>query len=170
MQIAHDFSIDKTFWRFSHPPLPGTEGDTLTNGDFPYKWIDISSKGELLFGFQIPSVFCSSKNNQLKTIDMEKRHILGGKLCSLQWCHKDLGVLVLQRQKISPCRFPYCFSILPPVGFRAWNGHCCKSPGFLLPFWCFPLIYEEHFLWFRSSWPQYCSFFTLRSGPGSGPS
>ena len=30
------FSIDKSFQRFSHP-LPGTEEEILTNGDFPYK-------------------------------------------------------------------------------------------------------------------------------------
>lgn len=32
------FPTEKGFQRFSHLPLPVTDEDTLTNGNFPYKY------------------------------------------------------------------------------------------------------------------------------------
>lgn len=54
-----------------HVPLPGTEGDTLTNGGFLYKYKFSFQNGDFY------SVFKASLCLILRMILMPKRHILG---------------------------------------------------------------------------------------------
>ena len=46
------FSTDMSFLRFGHPLLPGTERETLTNGDFPYKCKCFLQKGNFYWVFR----------------------------------------------------------------------------------------------------------------------
>lgn len=71
------FSVDKTFQRFSHSPLPGTERKITLQMQVPFINIIVPYKRLIspwfLETFSFVCYFL--KNNQFKTILMPKRHI-----------------------------------------------------------------------------------------------